>query len=44
MSVKIDINEKRIKLKNPEGSKAFETQIPDTLLATWQNAFECDVI
>ena len=29
MIVKIDINEKGIKSKNPEGLKAFKTQMPD---------------
>ena len=44
MIVKIDINEKEIKSKNPEGSKAFKTQMPDAWLATWQNSFNFDVI
>ena len=44
LRVKIDINEKWLNLKSPEGSKAFKTLIPATWLAMWQHDFEFDVI
>ena len=44
MSVKIDINEKGLKLENPEGSKVLKPKTPDTWLAMSQNGFEFDVI
>ena len=43
-SVKTNMNEKALRLKNLEESKAFKTQIPTRWLAMWLNDFEFDVI
>ena len=43
-NVKTNMNEKALRLKNLEESKAFKTQIPTRWLAMWLNDFEFDVI